>query len=120
MIEYKAKKENYMGVLERFLKYISIDTTSFEDAKEHVTKGQFILAKLLEKELQDLKLDFVHYDKKHCYVYGILKGDSSLPKIGFVSHLDTSSAVPGNDIKPNIIKNYDMLYPEPTYFQGRL
>ena len=50
MIEYKAKKENYMGVLERFLKYISIDTTSFEDAKEHVTKGQFILAKLLEKE----------------------------------------------------------------------
>lgn len=107
MIEYKAKKENYMSVLERFLKYISIDTTSFEDAEEHVTKGQFILAKLLEKELQDLKLDFVHYDKKHCYVYGILKGDSSLPKIGFVSHLDTSSAVPGNNIKPNIIKNYD-------------
>ena len=97
-----------MNILERFLKYISIDTTS-DSSKEDTpsTKNQFKLAKLLVKELKELNVDEVYFDDKYCYVYGVLKGDSNLPKIGFISHLDTSEDANGKNIKTNIIYNYD-------------
>ena len=97
-----------MNILERFLKYVSIDTTSDSSKTDTPsTKGQFKLASLLIEELKDLNIDMIHYDDEHCYVYGLLKGNDSLPKIGFVSHLDTSEAVSGKNIHPNIIYNYD-------------
>lgn len=95
-------------MFERFLKYISIDTTS--DSNKYDTPstlGQLDLASLLVKELHSLNLDMVHYDQEHCYVYGVLKGNSELPKIGFISHLDTSEDAPGKNISVNIIKDYD-------------
>lgn len=97
-----------MKILKRFLKYVSIDTTS-NSAKIDTpsTEGQKKLAKLLVKELKDLNLDMVHYDENHCYVYGILKGDSALPKIGFVSHLDTAEDALGKNIEPKIIEQYN-------------
>lgn len=97
-----------MTILERFLKYISIDTTS-DSSKEDTpsTKGQIEFAKLLLKELEELNLDAIHYDEKNCYIYAVLQGNSDLPKIGFISHLDTSEDALGNNIKPNIIENYN-------------
>lgn len=97
-----------MNILERFLRYISINTTS-DSSKENTpsTEEQKVLAELLIKELKELNLDEVHYDQDNCYVYGLLKGDSDLPKIGFVSHLDTSEDANGKNIKPQIIYNYD-------------
>lgn len=97
-----------MNILERFLRYVSIDTTSDSTKIDTPsTDGQIKLAQMLIKELQDLNLDMIHYDQEHCYVYGMLKGNDLLPKIGFVSHLDTSEDAPGKNIKPNIIYNYD-------------
>lgn len=97
-----------MNILDRFLKYVSIDTTSDSSKIDTPsTKGQIELAKVLIKELCDLKVDQVYYDEKNCYVYGILRGKSDLPKIGFVSHLDTSENACGKNIKPNIIHDYD-------------
>lgn len=97
-----------MNILERFLKYVSIDTTSDSSKTDTPsTKGQIKLARLLIEELKDLNIDMIHYDDEHCYVYGLLKGNDSLPEIGFVSHLDTSEAVSGKNIHPNIIYNYD-------------
>lgn len=97
-----------MKIIERFFNYIKIDTTS-DSSKTNTpsTKGQFELANLLIKELQELNLDMIHYDNEHCYVYGLLKGNNNLPKIGFISHLDTSEDAPGKNIHPNIIYNYD-------------
>ena len=97
-----------MNILERFLKYISIDTTS-DSLKIDTpsTKGQIKLATLLVEELKNLNIDMVHYDKEHCYVYGLLKGNVNLPKIGFISHLDTSEDAIGKNIHANIIHNYD-------------
>ena len=97
-----------MKILDRFLKYVSIDTTS-DSKKEDTpsTNNQFKLAKLLVEELRLLNVDQIHFDQKNCYVYGMLMGDKELPKIGFVSHLDTSEAASGKNIKPNIIINYD-------------
>lgn len=97
-----------MNLVEKFLKYISIDTTSDSTKNDTPsTKGQFELADLLVKELQDLNVDMLYYDKEHCYVYAKLKGNENLPKIGFVAHLDTSEAASGKNIQPNIIFNYN-------------
>jgi len=52
-------------------------------------------------------MDEVWLDKEHCYVYALLKGIESAPKIGFISHIDTSEAVTDVNINPQIIKNYD-------------
>lgn len=95
-----------MNILERFFKYVAIDTTS-DSSKEYTpsTDNQRKLAELLVAELIDLNIN-VHYDNEHCYVYGKLNGDSSLPSIGFISHLDTSEDSKGSNIKPNIIDNY--------------
>ena len=96
------------NLLKRFFKYVSIDTTS-DSSKEETpsSEGQRVLAELLIEELNDLNLDNIYYDEQHCYVYGKLKGNKDLPKIGFISHLDTSDDASGKDVKPKIIHNYD-------------
>lgn len=96
-----------MSILERFLEYVSIDTTSDSSKTDTPsTEGQKTLAKLLIKEMEKLNLDNIYYDQQHCYLYALLKGREDLPKIGFVSHLDTSENAVGKNIKPNIIYNY--------------
>ena len=97
-----------MTILERFLKYISIDTTS-DPSKNTMpsTKGQLELAKILVNELADLNVDDIYFDQDNCYVYAKIAGDNNLPKIGFISHLDTSPDVSGNNIDPRIINNYN-------------
>lgn len=95
-------------MLERFLKYVLIDTTSDSKLTDTPTTiGQVQLAQILVSELNALNMDEIFYDEKHGYVYAKLKGNSDLPKIGFVAHLDTSEDAKGTDIKPNIIYNYD-------------
>lgn len=96
-----------MDILDRFLNYVSIDTTSDSLLEETPSSdGQIKLARLLVSELKQMGLSDVYFDDKHCYVYGKLNGDPELVKIGFVAHLDTSEAASGKDIKPNIIHNY--------------
>ena len=95
-------------VIDKFLKYISIDTTS-DSSKEETpsTPSQRDLADLLVKELKELGIEEIHYDKDHCYVYAKLKGNKNSPRIGFISHMDTSEDAPGNNIKYKVIENYD-------------
>ena len=96
------------NLLKRFFRYISIDTTS-DSSKEETpsSEGQRELAQLLIEELEDLNLDKIYYDEKYCYVYGKLKGNKDLPKIGFVAHLDTSEDASGKNVKPKIISDYN-------------
>ena len=97
-----------MKLLERFLKYVSIDTTSnSEISKMPSTPEQKVLASLLYEELKEMKIEDIYYDSSNCYVYGMLDGNVNAPSVGFVAHLDTSECAKGNNIKPNIIKNYD-------------
>ena len=96
-----------MTILERFLKYISINTTSHsEKITSPSSQGQFILADLLKEELENIGAD-VDYDKENCYLYAILKGDPALPKVGFIAHMDTSEDTCGENINPQIISNYN-------------
>ena len=97
------------SLVERFLRYVKIDSQSDEDSEAHPsTDKQRRLAELLVEELKALGLD-VDYDDVHCYVYAYLPSNISgdLEDIGFIAHLDTSPAVSGKEVKPFIIRSYD-------------
>lgn len=97
-----------MKILNKFLEYIAIDTTSnSKSSKRPSSLNQMILAKKIFNDLQKLNIDNIWFDQKNCYVYGMLKGNKNIKSIGFISHLDTSEDEQGKDIKTNIIKKYD-------------
>ena len=97
------------SLVERFLRYVKIDTRSDEDSATHPsTAKQHKLAELLAEELKDLGLT-VDYDVEHCYIYAYLgpsEGNTE-EDLGFIAHLDTSPAVSGKDVKPYIIQSFD-------------
>ncbi|MCF0261901.1 MAG: peptidase T [Sphaerochaetaceae bacterium] len=97
-------------VLERFLRYVVIDTMSDESLAEKIhpsTEGQWDLLRLLEKELKDIGITDIELDE-HGYLLARLQAtDSSLPTIAFSSHVDTADDVDGNHVKPRVIENYD-------------
>lgn len=105
-----------MRVEERFLTYVSYWTTSDEensikDGAVNIPSSdrQFALAKVLEQELKDLGLTRVRLTD-HCYVYGLLPatpGYEHKKAVGFISHMDTAPDYSGENVKPQIIKNYD-------------
>ncbi len=96
-----------MSVIERFLKYVSFDTTSNEDSTTvPSTKGQSVLGRYLVEELTALGLADVRMDE-YGYVYGMLPasvGRENEPTLGLIAHMDTSPAVSGKDIKPRIVR----------------
>lgn len=99
-----------MNVQSRFLKYVSYYTTSDETTGTHPsTTRQFALAEVLKEELLELGLEQVIADE-HCYVYGRLpasKGYENYRPMGFIAHMDTAPDLSGENVKPQIISNYD-------------
>lgn len=99
-----------MRAYERFLKYVTIYTTSDEESTSHPsTARQFDLAHLLVEQLKELGVADAAVDEK-CYVYGTLPatpGYEEKPALGFVSHMDTAPAAPGENVKPQVFENYD-------------
>ena len=96
-------------VLDRFLRYVSYDTQSKEEEEAiPSTSSQLALAKLLRDELTQMGAAQVRMDD-HGYVYAkILSNTSrSVPALGFIAHMDTSPALSGRDVKPQLVKNYD-------------
>ena len=98
-----------MTIVERFLKYVSFDTQSAEDADTTPsTEKQWALARFLKEELEGIGLTEVEIDE-HAYVYATLPAntDEAVPTVGFIAHMDTSPDCSGKDVKPRIVKNYD-------------
>ena len=96
-------------VLERFLRYVQIDTQSQEDEESiPSTAKQFDLSRLLAKELEQLGATDVKIDD-HAYVYATIPAttDKTDYVLGFIAHVDTAPVVSGKDVKPTVIKNYD-------------
>lgn len=98
------------SVLDRFLRYVKIDTQSQEDqSTTPSTKKQFNLANLLAKELTALGAQNVRVSEfgiVYATVPGNLPDNSKVPVIGFISHMDTSPAVSGENVNAVIHKNY--------------
>ena len=97
-----------MTVLERFLKYVQVETTSREENECcPSTPGQKALGSMLAEELRGMGIADAEMDE-HGYVYASVpaKGNGNQPAIGLIAHMDTSDGVPG-PTEPQIIRNYD-------------
>lgn len=95
-------------VLNRFLKYVKIDTQSNEESSTNPsTQKQFDLGRELEKELKEIGFDSVELDE-NCNLWAEIKSnsDKDLPVIGFIAHMDTATEVSGKNVNPQILKNY--------------
>ena len=97
-----------MTVLERFLKYVRVETTS-SDASDSCpsTPGQKVLREILADELRGMGISDAEMDS-HGYVYGTIpaKGAVNAPAIGLIAHMDTSDGVTG-PTEPQTIPDYD-------------
>ncbi len=100
--------------LERFLRYVKIDTQSQEGTGKYPsTDKQFDLLNLLVKELKELGIEDVKMDE-YGYVFATIPSNipedhpayGKVPAIGFLAHVDTSPDSPGANVKPNVIENY--------------
>lgn len=95
-------------ILDRFLRYVAIDTQSDENSESQPSAAKELdLLKLLCKELNDMGVEATL--DEYGYVMGSLPSniDKKVPAIGFIAHVDTSPDASGADIKPQIIENYD-------------
>lgn len=99
-----------MRVEERFLNYVSYWTTSDETGTTNPTsEREFTLARVLEQELKDMGLEKVLLSDT-CYVYGLLPATPGMEHkqaIGLIAHMDTAPDFSGENVKPQIIENYD-------------
>ncbi len=96
-------------ILERFLRYIKIDTQSDESSSNYPSsEKQRVLGNLLIEELKALGLKDVSVDK-YGYIMATLPGntDKKVPVIGFLAHMDTSPDMSGENVNPQIIENYN-------------
>lgn len=95
-------------VIDRFLKYVKIDTKSDEESTTFPSDPkQLELSKILVEELKEIGLTDAAMDN-HGYVMATLPSntDKDVPVIGFIAHVDTSPAVSGTNVNPIIHKNY--------------
>ena len=105
------ERDNFMmKVQDRLLKYVAYWTTSDESGSViPSSEREFALGRELKQELEDLGLSRVILTD-HCYVYGLLPATSGMEDrkaIGFIAHIDTAPDYSGENVKPQIIENYD-------------
>lgn len=96
-------------LVERFLNYVKVETTSDESSVSvPSSKGQMEFARKLAKELEGIGLSDVSLDDNG-YVMATLPSNikKDVPTIGFIAHMDTSPDMSGKNVLPKIVKNYD-------------
>jgi len=96
-------------IKKRFLRYVSLDTQSDENsALCPSTAKQLVLLKMLRDELLEMGLTDASMDENG-YVMATLPANNGKagPVIGFISHVDTSPDMPGENVKPHFIEQWD-------------
>lgn len=98
-----------MLIRDRFLKYVSFDTQSDEHSSSTPsTLKQLELGKYLVTELKQLGIENACLDKNGIVYATVPANNGHQGKvIGFIAHMDTSPDASGQNIKPQIIKDYD-------------
>ena len=99
-----------MRAYERSLNYVPVWTTSDETSDTVPSADrELVLARMLVEELKGLGITDARVDDKG-YVYGHIPatpGCEDKPSLGLVAHMDTVADASGENIKPQIIENYD-------------
>ncbi|MBO4758202.1 MAG: peptidase T [Bacteroidales bacterium] len=95
-------------LLDRFLRYVAIDTQSNEESESQPSEAKELdLLRLLCEELNAMGVKATL--DEYGYVMGTIPSniDAPVPAVGFIAHVDTAPDASGKDVKPQIIKNYD-------------
>jgi tripeptide aminopeptidase len=97
-------------LLERFLRYVRVDTRSDENSPASPsTETQKDLSRLLAEELRALGCADARMDEWG-YVFATVPGNlpagTAVPTIGLIAHVDTYHATPGSGVKPQVIEDY--------------
>lgn len=99
-----------MRAYERLLRYAVVHTTSDpESGAAPSSQRQFDLLNLLADEMKQLGMTGVHVDE-FGVCYGFIEatpGMEDQPALGFIAHVDTAPDFNGENVKPQIIENYD-------------
>jgi len=114
-----------MNIVDRFLKYVSFETTSDENSgTTPSTPGQMVFARFLADELRAIGLSEVTLDGNG-YIMATLESNLSptlsqgeggkIPVIGFIAHMDTSPDASGKDVKASIVKAEERAYIDERY-----
>lgn len=96
-------------LLERFIKYVKIDSNSNPKSQNcPSSEVQWNIAKVIAKDLEDMGLQDVSIDE-NCYVMATLpsNSDKKVDTIGFIAHMDTAPSYNGSGVNPKVIKSYD-------------
>jgi tripeptide aminopeptidase len=95
-------------LLERFLRYVRIDTQAVEQTTAYPSSpGQLVLGKLLVGELRELGLRDAEQDE-HGIIMATIPATTkrNVPVTAWFAHMDTSPETSGKDVKPIVHKNY--------------
>jgi tripeptide aminopeptidase len=96
-------------LLDRFCRYVRIDTTAVEGAATYPSSpGQLELGRMLAEELRALGLHDAKQDE-HGIVLATIPATvrHSAPTIAWIAHVDTSPETTGRNVKPIVHENYD-------------
>ncbi len=110
---------NRERLLERFLRYVKVDTTAVPDAGKYPSSpGQLTLGKMLVEELLEMGLTDARQDE-HGLITATVPATNgrSSPVVAFNSHLDTSPETTGENVRPQVIRDYqggDIVLPGDT------
>jgi tripeptide aminopeptidase len=98
-----------MPVLERFLRYVQVDTRA-DDASSScpTTPGQLVLQRQLADELRGIGLADVELDENG-YLMATIPATAGVdaPVVGFIAHVDTSPEMPGDGVRPLVHERWD-------------
>lgn len=98
-------------VIEKFLRYIAVDTQSSEESETFPsTEKQKNLARMLYDELCEMGAADVYFNERDCFVYAKIPaadGGESAHRLGFIAHIDTSPEASGSGVKARFVENYD-------------
>ncbi len=95
------------ALLDRFCRYVRIDTRSVEDTKEYPSSpGQKELGALLARELSEVGLADAAVNPDGIVMATVPATARKAPAIAWISHMDTSPEASGTGVKPIVHRNY--------------
>ena len=101
-------RELAADVLDRFLRYVRVDTQSARGREESPsTPGQLDLSRMLVEELRAIGLEDAALDGNG-YVMATLPATDGAPHaVGLIAHVDVSPDAPGAGVEPVVHRDYD-------------
>ncbi len=103
-----TKNDIMEKILDRFLRYVAVDTQSDHESDSQPSAAkEFNLLKMLRDELHAMGVE-ASLDE-HGYVMAKIPSNcgKDVPAVGFIAHVDTAPDASGDNIHPQIIRNYD-------------